>query len=68
MTKNEGGVDRALRVIAGLALLSMLVLVDGPARMWGLVGLVPLATGLIGWCPLYTLFGINTCGADARRR
>ena len=59
MSRNEGTIDRALRIIFGLALLSLVFV--GPQTMWGLIGLVPLATGLIGWCPLYTLFGLNTC-------
>lgn len=59
MQKNEGGLDRILRVIVGLALLSLTVV--GPQSMWGLVGIVPLLTGLAGYCPLYTLLGINTC-------
>ncbi len=59
MTKNEGTIDRVLRVIAGLVLLS-LVFIE-PQTMWGLIGIVPLATGLIGFCPLYSIFGINTC-------
>ena len=59
MQKNEGGLDRILRVIVGLALLSLTVI--GPQSMWGLVGIVPLLTGLAGYCPLYTLLGINTC-------
>lgn len=57
--KNEHVVERVLRVIIGLAVLSLVVV--GPKTLWGLVGLVPLATGLIGSCPLYTLFGISTC-------
>ncbi len=68
MTKNEGGVDRTLRLVAGIAVLSLLVVVDGPAKWWGLVGLVPLATGLMGWCPLYTVLGINTCSAGTPKR
>ena len=56
---NEGTVDRILRVIAGIGLLSLTVL--GPKTAWGLVGLVPLVTGLAGTCPLYTLLGLNTC-------
>lgn len=56
---NEHTVDRALRVMLGLFLLSLTFV--GPQSIWGLVGLVPLATGLIGSCPLYTLFGISTC-------
>jgi len=56
---NEGTVDRALRVTAGLVLLSLVFV--GPQTLWGLVGLVPLATGLLGSCPAYTLLGISTC-------
>ena len=59
MTRNEGTLDRALRIIAGLILLSLVFV--GPQTMWGLIGIVPLATGLIGWCPAYTLLGVNTC-------
>ncbi|GAA6147986.1 YgaP family membrane protein [Pseudooceanicola nitratireducens] len=59
MSRNEGTLDRALRVILGLVLLSLVFL--GPQTPWGWIGLVPLATGLIGWCPLYTLLGIRTC-------
>lgn len=58
---NVGGIDRALRIVAGLALLSLLVLLEGNARWWGLVGIVPLATGLFRFCPAYTLLGLNTC-------
>ena len=47
----------------GLALLSLILVLEGNARWWGLVGLVPLATGLIGWCPAYLPFGIRTCAA-----
>ncbi|MCF3973221.1 YgaP family membrane protein [Paracoccus salsus] len=61
MTRNEGNIDRALRIIVGLVLLSLVFV--GPQSMWGLIGLVPLATGLIGWCPAYTLLGIRTCPA-----
>jgi hypothetical protein len=56
--QNEGSIDRALRVVLGLALLSLVFI--GPQTLWGLVGLVPLATGLVGSCPLYSLFGIST--------
>lgn len=59
MKANEGKMDRILRVVAGLVLLSLTVV--GPQSMWGLVGLVPLLTGLVGFCPLYTVLGINTC-------
>ena len=56
---NEATIDRAIRVVLGLFLLSLTFI--GPHTMWGLLGLVPLATGLVGSCPLYTLFGISTC-------
>lgn len=59
MSVNEGKLDRTLRVVAGLVLLSLTVV--GPQSLWGLIGLVPLLTGLAGFCPLYTLLGINTC-------
>jgi len=52
-------VARALRVVAGLVLLSLTVV--GPQTMWGLIGIVPLFTALFSWCPAYTLLGIKTC-------
>jgi hypothetical protein len=57
--RNEHAVDRVIRVVAGLALLSLVWI--GPQTAWGWVGLVPLVTGLVGSCPLYRLFGISTC-------
>lgn len=62
LPRNEHVIERVLRVILGLGLLSLLFV--GPLNGWGLVGLVglvPLATGILGSCPLYTLFGISTC-------
>ncbi len=59
MTRNEGTLDRTLRVIVGLILLSLVFV--GPQTLWGLIGIVPLATGLLGTCPLYSVFGISTC-------
>jgi hypothetical protein len=56
---NEGTADRILRIVAGIALLSLTVV--GPKTGWGLVGLVPLVTGLAGTCPLYSVFGLSTC-------
>ena len=59
---NEGKIDRILRIVAGLALLAGFFLnTDGAYRGLYLIGIVPLVTGLIGSCPLYTLLGINTC-------
>lgn len=59
LKRNAGSADRILRIALGLALLSLLFV--GPQTWWGLVGLVPLVTGLIGSCPLYSLFGWSTC-------
>lgn len=56
---NEGTIDRALRVIAGIVLISLVFV--GPQTPWGWLGIVPLATGVIGSCPLYSLLGLNTC-------
>jgi len=61
MVKNVGSVDRVIRVVVGLALLSLLVLLQTDLRWFGLIGLVPLATGLAGSCPAYGLFGISSC-------
>jgi hypothetical protein len=63
MKINEAGWDRMLRVALGLALLSMTVV--GTQTWIGLVGLVPLATGLVGFCPLYKVLGLSTCPARA---
>ena len=59
MTTNVGTIDRAARVILGLVLLSLVFV--GPQTPWGWIGIVPLATALIGWCPAYSIFGIKTC-------
>jgi hypothetical protein len=59
MSKNEGTLDRVLRVVLGLILLSLVFI--GPQTMWGLIGIVPLATGLIGVCPIYSILGVSTC-------
>ena len=61
MKRNVGTADRAVRVVVGLAILAALIYVEGPLRWLGLVGLVPLATGLFGYCPLYAPFGFSTC-------
>lgn len=65
MTKNMGSLDRGLRIVAGLALLAFAF--AGPADIawkWvGYIGIVPIVTSLVGWCPAYTLLGIKTCPA-----
>lgn len=57
--RNEHRLERALRVVLGVGLLTLVFV--GPQTSWGWVGIVPLATGLLGSCPLYTMFGISTC-------
>lgn len=59
MKVNEAGWDRALRVVVGLGVLSLVF--AGPHTPWGYLGLVPLLTGLFGYCPLYQLVGLSTC-------
>jgi hypothetical protein len=58
-SRNEHSVERVIRVALGLVLLSLVFV--GPQTMWGLIGVVPLVTGLVGTCPLYSIFGISTC-------
>lgn len=58
MKTNEAGWDRVARVVLGLALLSLTVV--GPKSLWGLIGLVPLFTGAVGFCPLYRVFNFST--------
>lgn len=58
MKKNVHDIERAVRVIAGLAIISLVFI--GPQSAWGWLGLFPLATGLSGWCPPYALLGIST--------
>lgn len=65
--KNMGTLDRVVRVVIGLVLLSLLVVLHGGARYIGLVGLIPLATALVGFCPLYRLLGIRTCPLQTHR-
>lgn len=59
LPRNEGTVDRALRVAVGLFAIALVFV--GPQTPWGWLGLVPLVTGLVGSCPIYTLFGLRTC-------
>jgi hypothetical protein len=59
MTKNEGSLDRIARIAAGVVLIGLTA--TGVIGNWGWIGVVPLATGAIGWCPLYSVLGINTC-------
>lgn len=61
MKSNVGSIDRVIRIVAGLILIGLAA--SGTVGWWGWLGLVPLATGLLGWCPAYALLGINTCPA-----
>ncbi len=62
MTRNEGNIDRGVRIVLGLGLLSLVFV--GPQAWLGLIGLVPLLTGLVGFCPLYRLVGLRTRAAS----
>lgn len=59
MKSNVGGIDRILRIVLGLVLIGLTV--TGNVGVWGWLGVVPLATGAIGWCPPYAIFGFSTC-------
>jgi len=61
MRNNVGTADRIIRVIVGLGMLSLLFWVEGKERFWGLLGLIPLLTGIMGLCPFYALIGFKTC-------
>ncbi len=61
MNANVGGIDRALRIVVGLAVLALFFVLEGDARYWALIGFVPLFTGIFRFCPVYPLLGMNTC-------
>lgn len=61
MKTNEGAIDRVLRVLVGAGVLSLAFV--GPQTPWGYLGLIPLVTGLVGYCPVYAMLGFNTCPA-----
>ncbi|MBE2263514.1 MAG: DUF2892 domain-containing protein [Burkholderiaceae bacterium] len=64
MKTNVGGIDRTLRIVVGLVLVGLAA--TGTVGVWGWIGVVPLATGAIGWCPPYALFGWNTCSMKTK--
>jgi hypothetical protein len=66
MQKNVGGADKVIRIVAGLAILSLVFILEGNARWWGLIGLMPLGTALIGWCPAYAPFGLSSCKTQSK--
>ncbi|HRP74994.1 MAG TPA: DUF2892 domain-containing protein [Rhodocyclaceae bacterium] len=59
MQTNVGGIDKILRIVAGLILIALGIM--GIGAPWTFIGVVPLVTGLMGWCPAYKLIGVNTC-------
>ena len=59
MTKNVGGIDKIIRIVLGLALIAATLM--GALPVWGWIGIVHLATGLMGWCPPYAILGFSTC-------
>ena len=63
MKRNIGNIERIVRIAAGLAILSLAFV--GPQSPWAYLGVVPLLTGFVGWCPPYALFGISTCKASS---
>ena len=64
MKTNEGVIDRSLRVILGLVLIGLAA--TGAVGLWGYIGVIPLITGAVGMCPIYSLLGINSCPAPRR--
>ena len=61
MKTNVGSVDKIVRVVVGIGLLSLFFILEGSMKFLGLIGIVPIATALMGWCPLYSVIGVNTC-------
>ena len=59
MKVNEGTIDRTLRVIVGLVLIGLAA--TGTVGVWGWIGVLPLLTGIVGFCPAYAVFGMSTC-------
>ena len=64
MTRNVGGIDRILRIVVGLVLIGLAL--TGTVGWWGFIGIVPLGTALIGFCPVYPLLGLSICPLDKR--
>jgi len=66
MKLNVGGFDKLVRIVVGLGLLALVFVLPGSVRWFGLIGVVPLVTGLIGYCPLYSVLGLSTCSAKTK--
>jgi len=67
MKPNVGNTEKIIRVIIGVALLSLLFVLEGNMRYLGLIGIIPLVTAAVSWCPIWALLGINTCPAPQAR-
>ena len=65
MEKNVGSIDRVARIIVGVILIALVFF--GPQTPWGWIGVIPLLTAVIGWCPAYTVFGFRTCPAPEQK-
>jgi hypothetical protein len=66
MKANVGGIDRLLRIVVGIGILGLVFVLEGGARYWGLVGILPLATGLFRFCPAYSILGLSTCPLERK--
>jgi Inner membrane protein YgaP-like, transmembrane domain len=66
MKRNVGFLDRGVRIVVGLALLSLLFVLEGQSRWLGLIGVIPLLTALVGYCPLYGILGLSSCPLSKR--
>jgi hypothetical protein len=66
MKVNVGRIDRVVRILAGIGILSLVFILEGSARYWGFVGLLPLLTGLFRFCPAYALFGLSSCPMERK--
>ena len=61
MKTNVGSADKIVRIVVGIGLLSLFFILEGSMKFLGLIGIAPIATALMGWCPLYSVIGVNTC-------
>jgi Protein of unknown function (DUF2892) len=66
MKSNVGGIDRILRILVGIALIALTL--TGAIGVWGWIGVVPLATAALGFCPLYTVLGLSTCPVNTAKK
>jgi len=66
MKQNVGAADKVFRIVVGVALLSLVFILEGNVRWWGLIGLVPLGTAVMGWCPAYFTLGISTAKRERK--